>query len=60
MALMEEDSQAQASEPLITDVQRVEVVAPAALAEGYGLDITTTGPYGEPVSASVIVVRGVG
>ena len=57
---MEEDSQAQASEPLITDVQRVEVVAPAALAEGYGLDITTTGPYGEPVSASVIVVRGVG
>lgn len=59
MTLMEEDDpQAQAAEPLIpiaTDV--VQVVAPAALPENYALDVTTVGPDGELLSASVVVVR---
>lgn len=54
MTLMESED---ASAPLITDVERVEVVAPASLPEGYGLEVSTTGPNGETRNGSVLVVR---
>ena len=56
MALIDEDTQAQASAPLITDVERVEVIAPSALPEGYALEVSTAGPDGTAVHSTVAVV----
>jgi hypothetical protein len=53
MAVIEDDLQFQASVPLITAVERVEVVAPLSLPEGYGLNVTMENGQGE-----VIVVSG--
>jgi hypothetical protein len=52
MAVLEDDMQAQASVPLITAVERVEVVAPLSLPEGYGLNVTTENGHGEVVVVS--------
>ena len=54
-----DDARADASVPLITDVVAVEVTAPTALPEGYGLDVSTTGPDGSMVQSSVTVVSAV-
>ena len=40
MAIME-DTHAEVSAPLITEVERVDVVAPSSLPEGYGLQVST-------------------
>ena len=56
MALLDEDPQAEASAPLITDVERVEIVAPSSLPEGYALEVSTTGTNGSIHHSSVIVV----
>lgn len=57
MALKDDDDHhTQASEPLLaTDV--VEVVAPASLREGYGLEVATTNEDGSTAHAEVNVVR---
>lgn len=60
MAFKDDDNhQTQASEPLLTtDVERVEVVAPAQLPEGYGLEVTTSNEESGQISyAQVRVVR---
>lgn len=53
----EDDHQTQASEPLITDVEQVEIVAPTSLPEGYGLEVSTSNEDGQVVHARVSVVR---
>lgn len=56
--IIDEDPNAEASTPLITDVRRVEVLAPMSLPEGYGLEVNTTSynNNGEVVHSRVIVV----
>ena len=54
MAVLDEDAQAQASAPLITEVERVEVVSPSSLPEGYGLEVSTQGGHGEVIVVSAV------
>lgn len=53
---MEEDPQAEATAPLITDVERVDVLAPLSLPEGYCLEVSTTDQNGNVINSSVLVV----
>lgn len=58
MALLDESPQSEAATPLITEVERVELTAPLALPEGYGLEVSTSGPNGSVVHSSVVVPEG--
>lgn len=56
MAIIDESPQAEASVPLITDVERVELVSPSALPEGYALEVSTMGTNGSVLHSNVVVV----
>ena len=57
MTLLEEsDPQEAASAPLITADHVVEIVAPASLPGGYGLEVSTSGTNGEEFYSTVVVV----